>query len=137
MADPVIFTNPAVVSLPGLPESAEVAAPGPVSPGMPISRNDDGTVFPSENSTATGAAAFGIAMTHGTAGDQVLYVRGRTVIRPNDALTAGMTYAVGATGGSVTPEPNVTAGQYLTYLFYALDASNLQCMIEATGVQKA
>lgn len=134
MPDPILWTDPAVVSLTGLPESAEASER--VDQGMPISRNSDGTVFPSNNATATGAAAFGVAMTGGTAGDQVIYLRGQAVLRPNDALFAGITYVVGATGGTVIPDADLAAGQFVTYVGYALDVTNLQLMLQPTGVQR-
>jgi hypothetical protein len=88
------------------------------------------------NVSAATANARGITITSGANGGYALVATGGSIILVGTTMTVGMTYCVGATAGEIVPITDLTTGDKVTYLGTAATATQLDLLIQPTGVTK-
>lgn len=110
-----------------------------VTQGQPLypKASDSNKFWKADADTAAEAAAQGIAMTPGVAGDYVLLAKEGCPISLGATLVVGQVYCVSATAGGIDAFSDVASGDYVTIIGVASAADSITLIMEATGVAKA
>ncbi len=90
------------------------------------------------NSTAAIGALTGLAMTPGVdAGYGIVATSGSVILVGVTGMTAGTTYYVGQTAGTIVPHADLTTGDYVSRIGTATTTTEMLLSIEATGIVHA
>lgn len=79
----------------------------------------------------------GIAITPGVDGGDGLIATGGNIILVGVTAAVGKTYYLGSTAGTLVPETDLTATEFVTRIGTAATATQLNLSIDATGIQYA
>lgn len=105
-----------------------------VTAGQPLYRAADTKYYPCDALTEEAAQASVVAISDAVADGYVYVATPGVDLLLGVALTTGVMYAVSATSGGIAPIDDLTAGQFITTLGIARDATALRLRIDATGV---
>lgn len=108
-----------------------------ITQGQPVYLNSaDGEYYKADaNASSTTAAAAGIALTPGAAGEYGIIVTSGEMDL-GATLVVGETYVVSATAGAIAPIADLTTGDYPTILGVATTAGKITINILSSGVAK-
>lgn len=98
-------------------------------------KSSDGRLYKAQNTTAEKAAAVGIALNGGSAGQPATYTS-KNPLTIGGTLTVGSAYIVSATAGGIAPITDLASGGYLTILGGGNDSATLGLLINVSGAQK-
>jgi hypothetical protein len=84
--------------------------------------------------TAAEATCGGIAMGGGASG-QTVKVATAGALDPGFTVTVGEIYVLGATAGSIYPEADLLASDYVSIIGVGISASRLDLILKNTGVE--
>lgn len=99
-------------------------------------KSDDSRYWLADSSTATLAAAEGIALTGGGAGEYGLIAKSGD-IDIGGTVAVGAVYTVGSVSGEIHPDSDLGSGEYLTILGYGKTTSTILIDINATEIAHA
>lgn len=109
-----------------------------ISAGNPVYKDPADNEWKLAGATsATLAAARGIAMTPGVDGGYGVVAIGGNIILVGTTMAVGEPYAVGATAGQIVPETDLASTNYVTRLGTAATTTQLNLSIQNTGIQHA
>lgn len=108
-----------------------------VSVGQPVYKAANGKRSPADSdaSLATSSAE-GIAMTPGVDGSWGIIAVQGPIVLVGTTMSVGLSYYVGRTAGTIVPEADLVAGDYVTRLGVASSSTQLELLMSATGIQK-
>jgi hypothetical protein len=101
--------------------------------GKVLYRHTDGTLKLADDSTAAKAAAVGISLNGGAAGQPISYVRSGG-LNPGGTVVVGTVYGVTDTPGGIGPLSDRAAADFVTVLGIGITASRINLAIQASGV---
>jgi len=104
-----------------------------ITAGQTIYQQSDGKLYKADASTAPKAAAKGIALNGGAAGQPVSYAKGGGV-NPGAVVAIGTAYGVTDTAGGIGPIGDRGAGDFITLLGVATTTSRIDVSINKSGV---
>ena len=109
---------------------------GSVTQGMALYKDtsDNNHFKPADADVEASAVVEGIALCAGEDGQEGTYLANGGVIDLGVALTVGTFYYLGLGAGEIGPLGDLSSGDYITLLGYALTADNLQLHIINTGL---
>lgn len=114
-----------------------------VTQGQPLYKSTDGKYYRCDaNDTLAKAACSAIALSPGSTNGfglvaQPSDIPGRSLVNLGATLTVGTMYAVSATLGAIAPISDITTGQFVTAIGFAVSANLLDFQVTICTVAKA
>jgi predicted transcriptional regulator len=132
MAD-LVVTATSVVAYGGARKQTGVAGEA-ITAGQAIYKKAaDGRLWKADCTSAAKAAAVGVALNGGAAGQPIAYVRSGG-LNPGATVAVGTVYGVTDTAGGIGAISERAAADYVTLLGVAVTASRIALALNASGV---
>ena len=96
-------------------------------------KTSDSRLWKATNAAAASAAAVGVALCGGAAGQPITYLHSGT-ITPGGTVVVGEIYCVSTNAGKFAPDADVTSGMYRTVLGIGKTASTIALDIQVGAV---
>lgn len=87
------------------------------------------------NASDETASATGIALSGGTIGTPIAYVR-KGPMKIGGTVAVGIPYCVGPVAGEIVPHSDLTTGDRVTYLGTGSSTTVIDVLVNATGITK-
>ena len=107
-----------------------------ITAGEIVTQASDSSVSLADSSVETDRI-LGVALTSSTGADEYIVVAGGSTYVVGATVEAGQMYCLGPTPGKISLFSDLASSDYVRYIGYATDTSNIQLQINNTGVQKA
>jgi len=104
-----------------------------ITAGQTLYRHTDGTVKKADDTSAAKAAAVGIALNGGAAGQPIAYLSAGG-INPGGTVVVGTVYGVTDTAGGIGAISERGTADYVTVLGIGTTASRIEVAIQISGV---
>jgi hypothetical protein len=107
-----------------------------IAAGDALVRSSGKYVLADANASAALAAAEGIALTPGVDNGWGLMAFGGPIILVGATLSVGTRYMLSDTAGKIMPDTDVSSGEWSTLLGTGATTTQLNLLIDASGIQK-
>ena len=107
-----------------------------IAAGDVLVRSSGKYVLADANASAALAAAEGIAITPGVDNGWGLMAFGGPIILVGATLAVGTRYMLSDTAGKIMPDSDVSSGEWSTHLGTGATTTQLNLLIDASGIQK-
>lgn len=111
---------------------------GTVTAGQAVYLSSSNTWIAADtDSSATTAAASGVALNGGASGQPVAVAKAGCVVNMGGTVAIGTVYILDGDAGGICPVTDIATNDWTTVIGVGLTAANLQLIMVASGVQKA
>jgi hypothetical protein len=114
--------------------SATLTAGATLTPGMSVYTDASGKAQKSLNDTAAHAKASGIVLNSATNGQPVTIATAGAQVTIGATVVAGAPYCVSSNAAGIAPEADFMAGQFVTQIGRAVNATDIVLELKAYGI---